>query len=96
MQSWKATAMTLRTLDMVTSAALPGALAGLSAVALWTGILISEWPRLTAVGVICGESTGYSGHCPACYVAAALTLVAIGCEAVRLSAAKGAGSIVRR
>jgi hypothetical protein len=45
--------------------------------AAWTQALITEWPRLTAIGPICGESSGFLGfvgHCPACPVGAALTL----------------------
>jgi len=85
------TAMIMRRLDARTT----GAVAGLSAAALWTGILIYEWPRLTALGVICGEPPAHLGHCAACYVAAALTLVAIGCEVIRLTARQPAAQIFR-
>ncbi len=50
-------------------------LLGLSAITLWATILVREWPRITALGGICGE-TGGLGHCAACYVATALTAMA--------------------
>jgi len=64
---------------MATPASLASvrALLGVGALAAWTQALITSWPRLTAFGPICGESSGllgFVGHCPACYVGAALTL----------------------
>ena len=59
------------------SLATTRALLGLGAIAAWTQALITEWPRLTAFGPICSEASGFlglGGHCPACYVAAALTV----------------------
>lgn len=57
--------------------AMSRALLGLGAIAAWTQALITEWPRLTAFGPICSEASGFlglGGHCPACYVAAALSV----------------------
>jgi hypothetical protein len=53
-------------------------LASFTALALWTAILIREWPRLTAPGPICGEPhMSLLDHCPLCYPAAAATLAAM-------------------
>jgi hypothetical protein len=49
----------------------------LGALALWLGVLIREWPQLTAYGVFCGEPQTLFGHCPLCFPAAALTVVAM-------------------
>lgn len=48
----------------------------LGAVALWMGVVIREWPQLTAFGELCGERGMLFGHCPLCLPAAALTIVA--------------------
>lgn len=50
---------------------------GLVASGAWSAALIEQWPRLTAIGPICGESSGFLsllGHCPACYVATAASI----------------------
>jgi len=44
---------------------------------LWLGVVVREWPRLTAFGPICGEAQGLLGHCPLCFPAAALTGLAL-------------------
>lgn len=46
------------------------------AIILWTGVLIREWPLMTAGGVLCGEPEGLLAHCALCWPAAALTGVA--------------------
>ncbi len=48
----------------------------LGAAVLWIGIVIREWPQLTAYGRICGETVALFGHCPLCFPAAALTIMA--------------------
>lgn len=48
----------------------------LGAAALWIGVLIREWPQLTADARLCGEAVALLGHCPLCFPAAALTIVA--------------------
>lgn len=48
----------------------------LGAAALWIGVIVREWPQLTAYGRICGETVALFGHCPLCFPAAALTIVA--------------------
>jgi len=50
---------------------------GLGALVLWSAVLAQAWPRLTALGPICGEPQALLGHCPLCWPAAALTAVAI-------------------
>lgn len=48
------------------------------ALALWLGVVIREWPRLTIYGRLCGDDSQYLfGHCPLCWPAAALTVVAL-------------------
>lgn len=49
----------------------------LGGIVLWTGVLIREWPLLTAGGVMCGEPEGLLGHCALCWPAAALSGVAL-------------------
>ena len=48
----------------------------LGATVLWIGVLVREWPQLTAFGKLCGETQAFFGHCPLCLPAAALTLMA--------------------
>lgn len=48
----------------------------LGAAVLWIGVLVREWPELTAFGRLCGEAQTLFGHCPLCFPAAALTIVA--------------------
>lgn len=56
----------------------------LGAAALWIGVVIREWPQLTAYGALCGDAQTLFGHCPLCLPAAALTLVAFGGAATLL------------
>ena len=51
----------------------------LAAIGAWLAVLISQAPRLTAFGPICGEARGLGllAHCPLCYVALSLTLLAV-------------------
>lgn len=44
---------------------------------LWLGVVIREWPKLSSIGAICGDSSAFLGHCPLCYPAAALTGLAL-------------------
>jgi hypothetical protein len=50
---------------------------GVGALVLWLAVLANEWPRLTALGRICGEPRALLGHCPLCWPAAVLTAVAL-------------------
>jgi len=63
----------------------------LGAAALWIGVVVREWPQLTAYGRICGETAALFGHCPLCYPAAALTLVAFTGAAILLRRDTGRG-----
>lgn len=67
-----------------------GLASGGAALALWGGILVAEWPRLTAIGMICGEDSSLFGHCAACYPAAALTVFAACCGLASLAIRKPA------
>lgn len=48
-----------------------------AASALWMGVVIREWPKLSTFGAICGDTGAFLGHCPLCYPAAALTGLAL-------------------
>jgi hypothetical protein len=73
-----------------------GLASGGAALALWGGILVAEWPRLTAIGMICGEESSLFGHCAACYPAAALTLFAACCGLAGLTISKSAPITARQ
>lgn len=57
----------------------------LGATVLWIGVVVREWPQLTAYGALCGEAGTLFGHCPLCIPAAALTLAAFGGAALLLA-----------
>ena len=48
----------------------------LGAVALWLGVLVGDWPELTAYGRLCAEAQTVLGHCPLCAPAAVLSAAA--------------------
>lgn len=53
---------------------------GSAAFASWSIALVQAWPRLTA-GPLCSSRNdvlSLAGHCPACFVAAALSLIFLG------------------
>lgn len=70
--------------SMLEQAALHGAL---GAIILWSGVLIREWPRLAAGGLLCGEPDGLFGHCALCWPAAGMTGIALGLLAMTFRAA---------
>jgi len=61
----------------------------LGAAALWAGVLVREWPQLTSLGRLCGEAQSLFGHCPLCFPAAALTIVAFAGAATLLGRDEG-------
>ncbi|MFZ4606414.1 MAG: hypothetical protein ACOYM5_09165 [Caulobacter sp.] len=63
--------------------------AALGAAALWIGVIVREWPQLTAYGEFCGEPLALLGHCPLCFPAAALTIVAFAGAAALLGRDSG-------
>jgi hypothetical protein len=75
----------LSTPDLRPALAFGGAASALTAVVLWTQILVREWPLLTAGGVICGADQGLLGHCAACYPAIAATAAASACAVALLA-----------
>ena len=54
------------------------AISAASAGAMWTRVLVDQWPRLMALGRLCSHSGGLLAHGAACSPAAALTGLAIG------------------